>query len=520
MVEEKKSILIIDDDITIRKLLSFHLKHNGYLPFEAVGAKEGFEILKEKNIDLVLCDVTMDEMDGFAFCRIVREDQNYRTLPFVFVTAKTSLEDKSTALDAGGDDLITKPFDVNELLIKVKALLKRTDIYKVYGAKKNIERSFSNNSYKILLLDDDKSITKVFHYNLTKEGYECTVANTVIEAMQILKSNKFDLIISDIVMKDQDGYQFRNMLLKDDALKSVPFVFLSSKSEENDILQGYDMEITDYVIKDSGPKVVTAKVNSIIKNINKEKNKIVNELNNAAESLRAKVVPDNSPQFDGFQINQLHKPFQGIPGGDFIDYFLLDENNLAVVLGDVMGKKWSAWYFAFAYASYVRSAIRGVLQNSKEYSPGEILQEVNKYVFQDAKVSEVFATLSILVINKIDRSVKYAGAGDLPIILRLNSDKLAVAIKSKGLLLGYSADSKFTDQIIYLEKDDMIMLVTDGVIESRSDSGEQFGSKKLLDFINNLNGQLYPLKFLEDKLCTFTAGKFEDDISAIFIKSL
>jgi len=520
MADEKKSILIIDDDITIRKLLSFHLKNNGYLPFEAVGADEGFGILKEKNIDLVLCDVTMDEMDGFTFCRKVREDQNYRTLPFVFVTAKTSLEDKTTALDAGGDDLITKPFDVNELLIKVKALLKRTDIYKVYGVKKNIENSFSRSSYRILLLDDDKSVAKVFHYNLVKEGYYCVVAHNVPEAMELLKSNKFDLIISDIVMLGQDGYEFRNMLLKDQYLKSIPFVFLSSKSEENDILQGYDMEITDYVIKDNGPKVVTAKINAIIKNIEKEKNNIVNELNSAADSFRAKVVPDFPPNFDGFQINQLHKPFQGIPGGDFIDYFLLDENNLAVVLGDVMGKKWSAWYFAFAYAGYVRSAIRGVLQNSKEYSPSEILREVNKYVYQDAKVSEVFATLSIVVINNVNRSVRYAGAGDLPIIFKRSADEQAIAIKSKGILLGFAPESRFTDHTIQLEKADMILLVTDGVIEARSILGEQFGSNKLLNFITNLNGHKNPLEILEEVLNKFTSVKFEDDVSAIFIKSL
>jgi DNA-binding response OmpR family regulator len=130
MENNKKSILVIDDDLTVRKLLTHHLKSNDYDAYEANGANEGLKILKERNIDLVLCDVTMDEMDGFAFCRKVRENQNYRTLPFVFVTAKTSLEDKSTAIDAGGDDFITKPFDVDELLIKVRALLKRTDIYK------------------------------------------------------------------------------------------------------------------------------------------------------------------------------------------------------------------------------------------------------------------------------------------------------------------------------------------------------------------------------------------------------
>ena len=343
----KKSILVIDDDLTIRKLLTHHLKGNNYQTFEANGANEGFDILKEKNIDLVLCDVTMDEMDGFTFCRKVRENQNYRTLPFVFVTAKTSLEDKSTALDVGGDDFITKPFDVDELLIKVKALIKRTDIYKSYGAKKNIEDSFNNDTRKILLLDDDSTIRKLFQFNLYNAGFDCKAVTSVDEAMELLKSFKPDLIISDVIMPDKDGFQFRKMLLEDESLQSIPFIFLTSRNEEDAILKGYDLGITDYVTKESGPKVVAVKISAIIKNIDKERNKVVNELNSAAESLRAKVVPDSSPKFKGFEISQWHKPFQGIPGGDFIDYFQLDENNLAVILGDVMGKKWSAWVFCF-----------------------------------------------------------------------------------------------------------------------------------------------------------------------------
>ncbi len=516
----KKSILVIDDDLTIRKLLTHHLKGNNYQTFEANGANEGFDILKEKNIDLVLCDVTMDEMDGFTFCRKVRENQNYRTLPFVFVTAKTSLEDKSTALDVGGDDFITKPFDVDELLIKVKALIKRTDIYKSYGAKKNIEDSFNNDTRKILLLDDDSTIRKLFQFNLYNAGFDCKAVTSVDEAMELLKSFKPDLIISDVIMPDKDGFQFRKMLLEDESLQSIPFIFLTSRNEEDAILKGYDLGITDYVTKESGPKVVAVKISAIIKNIDKERNKVVNELNSAAESLRAKVVPDSSPKFKGFEISQWHKPFQGIPGGDFIDYFQLDENNLAVILGDVMGKKWSAWYFAFAYAGYVRSAIRGVLQNSKEYSPGEILQQVNKYVYQDAKVSEVFATLSILLINNIDKTVRYAGAGDLPILFKQYSKNVVKTVKSKGLLLGYAPDGDFKEESVQLEPNDLILLATDGIIEARSSAGNQFGSEKLRELIKNLNGHQSLLESLQNELNSFTLGKFEDDVSAIVIKAV
>ena len=87
--------------------------------------------------------------------------------------------------------------------------------------------------------------------------------------------------------------------------------------------------------------------------ISKERQKVVSELNHAAESLRAKVVPDTEPEFKGFLINHWHLPYHGIPGGDFIDYFHMDDEHFAIILGDVMGKKWGAWYFAPCFVALV-----------------------------------------------------------------------------------------------------------------------------------------------------------------------
>lgn len=517
---EKKSILVIDDDITIRKLLNHHLKNNNYSVFEADGAKQAFGKLKNEHIDLVLCDVTMDEMDGFTFCTKVRENENYRALPFVFVTAKTSMEDKSKALEAGGDDIITKPFDVNELVLKIQTLIRRSEIYKVYGTKKGLEQSFNSNTTKILLVDDDFSLAKLFEYNLKKAGFDCDIANNAEQGLDMAKSIQPDIIISDIMMPQVDGFEFRKRLLTDDNLKSIPFVFLTSKSEENDILEGYDLGITDYVLKTAGPRVVVAKVSAIIKSLGKERQKIVSELHQAADSLRVKVVPDHSPDFDGFEIEHWHVPFHGVPGGDFIDYLRLDDDNIAVILGDVMGKKWGAWYFAFAYAGYVRSTIRVTLQTAKEFSPCDILQQVNNSVYQDAKVSEVFATLSIIMINRKTKIVKYTGAGDLPVIYYNSTANSVSKIKSKGLLLGFAENGNYEDASIKLNQGDKLFLVTDGIIESRNQIGEQFGSSRLEETIKYINPDQKPLDVLKEAFNKFTDGKFEDDISIISIKSL
>jgi sigma-B regulation protein RsbU (phosphoserine phosphatase) len=522
MQEDQKVVLVIDDDLTIRKLIEYHLKKNGFIALTAEGSEGGFEHLQQSKVDLVLCDVTMRGMDGFTFCRQVRTDDKFKTLPFVFVTAKSTIEDKSVALEVGADDIITKPFDINELILKIRALIRKADIYKIYGTgiKKNVEESFQKLKSKILIVDDDETLSRLFQYNLNKEGFECVISSNAQEGYEKAKLLLPDLIISDIMMPEIDGYEFRRMLLKDENLKSIPFVFLTAKGAESDILEGYELGITDYVIKTAGPKVVVAKVNAIMKSLGSERQKAVNELQQAADSMRVKVVPDESPKFKGFEIKQWHQPFQGIPGGDFIDYFKLDDDNLAIILGDVMGKKWGAWYFAFAYAGYVRSAVRVVLQSSKENTPGSILQHINQSVYQDAKVSEVFATLSILVLNNKSNTVKYTGAGDLPVILFSASSREIKKIKSNGMLLGFAEDGNYEDITIEMRLGDCLFLVTDGIIETRNAGGEQFGAKKLDEVLKNISSGGNPLEIIKKEFINYTESKFEDDISLITIKNI
>jgi phosphoserine phosphatase RsbU/P len=518
--DQKRSILVIDDDITVRKLLSFHLSRNDYNVTAAGDPQEGLNILSKDKVDLVLCDVSMDGMDGFTFCRKVRENEKFRALPFIFVTARTSLEDKSKALEAGGDDIITKPFNVDELILKVKVLMRRTEIYKVYGVKQNLEDSFVQNTPRVLLVDDDPSMVRLFLYNIEKAGYECHFASTPEEGYESARKYRPDIIISDIMMPGTDGFTFRKMLLNDVDLKNIPFIFLTAKGGEEEILDGFEVGINDYVVKTAGPRVVVAKVNALLKSLGKERQMVVSELHQAADSMRIKVVPDEPPLISGFRIKQWHQSYQGIPGGDFIDYYALDEHNTAVVLGDVMGKKWKAWYFAFAYAGYVRSAIRGVLQNTKSYSPAAILKNVNQSVYQDAKISEVFATLSVIVINHSSGILLYAGAGDLPLMYCDSLAREISSIHSNGLLLGFSADGNYRDHEIRMKGSDLILIVTDGVTESRSKEGEQFGHNRLKNILTEFYQEDDISLKIKSELTKFTSGYLEDDASLISIRRL
>lgn len=370
-------------------------------------------------------------------------------------------------------------------------------------------------SNTVLLVEDEFNIAKLFSYNLTKAGFNCELAPNGKVGLELAQKLKPDLIISDIMMPEMDGFEFRRNLLADPELKSIPFVFLTAKGAEDDILQGFDLEIEDYIIKTASPKVVIAKVSAILKSLEKERVKVVDEVQKAADSMGAKVVPDEFPVLDGFKICHWHLPFKNVPGGDFIDYFRIDDDNLAIVFGDVMGKRWGAWYFAVAYAGYVRSATRFVLETAKEYRPSDILHKVNESVYKDERISEVFITLSIIIINKKTKVARYSGAGDLPIVYKSSE---ASSIQSKGLLLGFSKSGEYEDHEINLKSGDEIFLVTDGITEARNKAGELYGQTRLLEFVNKLDPEEDSIEQLKKEIFSFTDGEMEDDVSVISIK--
>ena len=119
------NILIVEDDVTIRELLSYNLKKN-FKILEANSAEEAMEVCEHKNIHLILLDWMLPEMSGLSFLRTIKKQKNNSEIPVIFVTAREDEKDKIAGLTSGADDYITKPFSHLELLARVEAVLKRT----------------------------------------------------------------------------------------------------------------------------------------------------------------------------------------------------------------------------------------------------------------------------------------------------------------------------------------------------------------------------------------------------------
>ncbi len=125
---EKKKIMIVDDEPDIREILQFNLENAGYEVVAVASAEAALEIC-DRNVDLILLDVMMEGMSGFKMAEILRKEK-HDTVPIIFLTARSAENDLLTGFSAGGDDYIPKPFSINEVLARVKAVLKRSSSVK------------------------------------------------------------------------------------------------------------------------------------------------------------------------------------------------------------------------------------------------------------------------------------------------------------------------------------------------------------------------------------------------------
>jgi len=120
------NILIVDDNEKIRKLMEIYLKREGYNILHAQNGEIALTVLDINSVDLIVADIMMPEMDGYELTRSLR-DANYN-MPILMVTTKDTFLDKKKGFDLGADDYMTKPIDMEELVLRIKALLRRSKI--------------------------------------------------------------------------------------------------------------------------------------------------------------------------------------------------------------------------------------------------------------------------------------------------------------------------------------------------------------------------------------------------------
>jgi len=120
------NILVVEDDHALRRVLCAFLSKNGYNPLPAADGEAALDILDEEHVDLIVSDIMLPKMDGYKLTQLLR-DTGYN-IPILMVTAKDRFEDKQRGFMSGADDYMVKPIDMNEMILRIGALLRRAKI--------------------------------------------------------------------------------------------------------------------------------------------------------------------------------------------------------------------------------------------------------------------------------------------------------------------------------------------------------------------------------------------------------
>ena len=197
---DKKTILIVDDEKMILNLLSHNLSREGYNIIEATDGIEAIKIAQEKKPDIILLDVMLPKMDGLTVCKRIK---NLMNVPILMVTARGEELDKIVGLELGADDYITKPFSVRELIARVKANLRKSD------ATLNIAQDNAEKDIK------RANVVKVGSLSLDLDRYEVMVSGKIVdltlrefEVLKYLASEPGQVVTRETLLEKVWGYEY------------------------------------------------------------------------------------------------------------------------------------------------------------------------------------------------------------------------------------------------------------------------------------------------------------------------
>jgi two component transcriptional regulator, winged helix family len=176
--KDKKTILVVDDEKSIMELLVFNLQKEGYNTLEAYDGVTAVEMAMNEKPDLILLDVMIPKLDGISVCKKIRYALNISNIPILMISAKDTESDKIVGLEMGADDYITKPFQIREVMARIKANLRKAEL------NANMD---SMNSQKN---EDKDDIIKVGDLTLDLKKIEARVKGEVIN----LTKKEFDVL--------------------------------------------------------------------------------------------------------------------------------------------------------------------------------------------------------------------------------------------------------------------------------------------------------------------------------------
>jgi serine phosphatase RsbU (regulator of sigma subunit) len=364
-----------------------------------------------------------------------------------------------------------------------------------------------------MIVDDEAVNLQVLVNQLSVSHYDVICFSHGDEALKLIDKGYIpDLILLDVMMPSLSGYDICRRIRENYNKYQLPIMMLTAKSSIDDITCGLEIGANDYITKPFDKNELLLRVNNLIefkKDAEEQKDFLLmrSELS-LARDIRNSIIVNEVPSLEGIEIKSHYLPCSAV-GGDFHDFFQIDEKRLGIMIADVNSQG--------VQAVLIDTMLKILFSMMKDDAghPGKLMKKLNSILCNFSFGQFVSANYVLIDLEK--RKIVSANAGHLPIIVIKKSNEI-VQVFNRGKVMGGEPDIDYGEEEHELVHGERIILFTDGVIESRGGDGEIFGEKNFQDMLLEKR-YLSPGKLTEEIVEEIKAWAgergFEDDLTII-----
>lgn len=264
-------VLIVEDNPDNLELMTYLLRAFGHTTFAAEDGLQGLETASREQPDLIICDIHLPRVDGYEVARRLKSDDRLKSIPLVAVTALAMVGDRDRVLAAGFDGYVTKPITPELFVPAMEEYLRSGPANRPTPAEISEPAVTSRAAVptstaaadgpRVLIVDNLAVNLQLGRSILEPSGYQVTTAAGILEALALAREGAFDLILSDICMTHESGYDFIRAIRADPELRSIPFVFITSTYvDENDRIRGLALGADLFLRRPIEPEALLAEI--------------------------------------------------------------------------------------------------------------------------------------------------------------------------------------------------------------------------------------------------------------------
>jgi phosphoserine phosphatase RsbU/P len=347
-----------------------------------------------------------------------------------------------------------------------------------------------------ILVVDDTPINIGVICGALKDSYATKVATSGEKALAIASGvEKPNLILLDVMMPEMDGYEVCRRLKSNPDTRDIPVIFLTGQTQADDETKGFEVGAVDYIHKPFSAAVVKARVRThlMLREAHAQIAQQLVEINTELEMARQiqlSILPSSTPKIGGMEIVARYIPMTSV-AGDFYDFIVVDETHIGILIADVSGHGLPAALIA----SMLQVALTAQVQNAA--NPGKVLSGLNHALC--GKFQHNFVTAAYVYVDLEKNTMDYGGAGHPPLLLWRKSAGTASQLLENGLVLGQFEEATYDSLKVSIEPGDRFVLYTDGILETNSPAGEEFGTARFMQFMET-NSKLPAAEFADSVL--------------------